>query len=183
MCAPRRTAQRFRIAPTLMADHDPKGQRTGLENLPPRAGRIDNLLGGVELDLVLETGDRPVSIDDQCSGQQGAIDDAFGAENNPEACLRGGRCNGGPGALKERRVGGRHRLPHSSVAGNEAFREANQAGTLDGRLSDGLFGRGDRLLGSRREWDVGECNSKRVHLKIRIVSLTPGTELAVRQLG
>ena len=39
-------ANRFRIAPTLMADRDTKCQRTALENPPPRTGRIDTLLGG-----------------------------------------------------------------------------------------------------------------------------------------
>src|SRR5260221_13750160 len=86
-------ADRFRIAPTLMAYSDTKCQRTGLENPPPGTGRIDALLRGVDLDFVLETGDRSVSIDDQCGGQQGLIDHAFGAENNREGCLLGGRRN------------------------------------------------------------------------------------------
>ena len=81
--------------------------------------------------------------------------------------------NGGPGAFEERRVGRRHRLPHSPVAGNEAFRKADEAGALDGRLSDGLFGQRDRLLGSRREPDVGECDSKHVHLVIPILADLP----------
>ena len=92
--------------------------------------------------------------------QQGAIDDALGAENDRDVRLRGGRCNGGPGAFEERRVGRRHRLAHAPVAGNEAFRKADEAGALDGCLRDGLFGQRDRLLGSRREADVGEGDSK-----------------------
>ena len=68
------------------------------------------------------------------------IDDAFGAENDRDIRLRGGRCDDGPGAFEERRVGGRHRFTHSPVAGNEAFRKADDAGALDRRLSDGLFG-------------------------------------------
>src|SRR5260221_13364372 len=55
----------FRIAPTLVADDDAKFQRTGLENLPPGTGRIETLLGGVELDFVLESGDRSISMDGQ----------------------------------------------------------------------------------------------------------------------
>jgi hypothetical protein len=47
-----------------------------------------------ELDLVLEAGDRSIRIDDQRGGEQGALDDAFGAEDNREACLRGGHRNG-----------------------------------------------------------------------------------------
>src|SRR6266851_1778436 len=59
---------RFRIAQTLMADRDTKCQRTGLENPPPGTRRIGTFLGGVDLNFVLETGDRSVSIDDQCGG-------------------------------------------------------------------------------------------------------------------
>ena len=95
VCAvPDGPADRFRIAPTLMADRDTKCQRTGLKNPPPRTGRIGAVLGGVELDFVLETGDGSVPIDDQCGGQQGAIDNAFRAENDREVCRCGGRCNG-----------------------------------------------------------------------------------------
>lgn len=160
-------ADRFRIPPTLVADHDAKCQRTGLEDPPARTGRIDTVLRGVELDFVLETGNCSVSIDDQCGGQQGVIDDAFGAQNNREGCFGGGRRNGGPGAFEERRVWGWHGLPHSSVAGREAFRKADETGTLAGRLRDGLYGQRDRLLGSRREPDVGEGDSKHVRQVIQ----------------
>ncbi|HML15405.1 MAG TPA: hypothetical protein VK419_00200, partial [Bryobacteraceae bacterium] len=62
---PDRPADGFRIAPTLMADRDAKGQRTDLENPPPGTGRIGTLLGRIELDLILKAGDGSVSIDDQ----------------------------------------------------------------------------------------------------------------------
>src|SRR5713101_9926863 len=61
-------ADRFRIAPALMADRDAKCQRTGLENPPARTERIGAFLTRVELDFVLETGDCSISIDDQCGG-------------------------------------------------------------------------------------------------------------------
>src|SRR5262249_5600884 len=64
---------------------------------------------------------------------------------------------------EERSVWRRHPLPHSSVARNEAFRKADEGGAFDRRLSDGLFDQCDRLLGSRREPEVGERDSKRVH--------------------
>src|SRR5260370_7736765 len=151
---------RFRIAPTLMADGDTKRHRTGLENLPPGTRRIDTVLGGVELDFVLETGDGSMSIDNQCGCQQGAIDDAFGAENNREPSLRGGRCDGGPGAFEKRRVGGRHHLPRSSVAGNEAFWKADETGVRDGRLRAGLLAPRDPLLWRLREPERSQLASE-----------------------
>ena len=48
----------------------------------------------------------PSAIDHQRGGKQGVIDDAFGAENNRDVCLRGGRRDGGPRAFEERRSGG-----------------------------------------------------------------------------
>ena len=69
VCAmPGGPADRFRIAPTFMADRDTKRQRTGLEDPPSGTGRIETVLGGVELDFVLETGNGSVWIDDQCGG-------------------------------------------------------------------------------------------------------------------
>jgi hypothetical protein len=65
---PDRPADRFGITPTLMADRHTKCQRTSSENPPPRAGRIEIVLGGVELNFVLETGYRSVTIDDQYGG-------------------------------------------------------------------------------------------------------------------
>jgi hypothetical protein len=112
------------------------------------------------LDFVLETGDRSISIDDQCSGQQGAIDDAFGAQNNCEARLRGDGRNGGPRAFEKGAVGRRHRLSLGSVARNVALRKTNDLYSLAGCLSDGLFGQCDRLLRACREPDVGECDRK-----------------------
>ena len=141
LCAvPDGPADRFRIAPAFMADRDAERQRTGLENAPPGARRIGALLGGIDLDFVLEAGDRSVSIDDQRGGQQRAVDDAFGAENDRDVAFRGGRGDGGPGAFEERRVGRRHPLARRPVAGHEAFRKADDVGALDGRFGDGLFG-------------------------------------------
>lgn len=114
--APDGPADRLRIAPTLMADHDTKCEGAGLENPPPGAGRIDSLFRGVQLDLVLETGDCSIWIDDQCSGQKAFIGDAFRAENYRKVRLCGGRCNGRPGAFEERQ--GREAAPASPFLGN-----------------------------------------------------------------
>jgi len=140
LCGP---ADRFRIAPAFMADDDTECQRVGLEYAPPKAGPIGALFAGVELDFVLEAGDRSISIDDKGRDQQRIIDDAFGAENNHQIRLRSGCSNDGPRAFEEYRIGGRHPLPHAPVAGNEAFRKADEVGALYGRLSDGLFRQGD----------------------------------------
>jgi len=48
-----RPTHSLRIAPTLVADHDPKFQRTDLENLPARTVAISAFLKGIELDFVL----------------------------------------------------------------------------------------------------------------------------------
>ena len=113
-----------------MANGDAECQRARLEDAPPRPGGIDTLLGGVDLDFVLETGDGPIPIDDQCGDEQGVINQTFGAENNRKPCLCGGCGNRGPGALEERGVRGRHRLSHSPVTGSETFRKTNKAGAL-----------------------------------------------------
>ena len=96
--------------------------------------------------------------------KQGAIDHAFGAEHNRDGCLCGLCRNGGPGAFEKCRVRRRHRFPESPVPRGETLRKTNDAGVLDGRLGDCLHGQGDRLLGSRREPEVGECDSERVHI-------------------
>ena len=152
VCAvPGGPADRFRIAPTFMADGDAECQRAGLENPPAGTGRIDALLGGIELDFVLETGDRSVSIDDQRGELTGRHRRRVRCREQPRYLpsrrplqWRTRRVRGTPGREAAR-------LPHASVAGNEAFRKADEAGALDRRLSDGLFGQCDRLLGSRRE--------------------------------
>src|SRR5438477_12061091 len=101
-------ADRLRVAPTFMANRDTEYQRASFKNASPRARRIDALLGGVELDLVLEAGPRPVPIDDQGADQQGAIEDAFGAENDRDISFGRSRCNQRPGAFQEHRIRGRH---------------------------------------------------------------------------
>lgn len=161
--APGGPADRFRIAPAFMANDNTKCQRAGLKNAPPGAGRIGTLLAGVELDFVLEAGDGSISIDDQSRDYERIIHDAFGAEYNREICLRGGRGDGGPRAFEEYRIGGRHQPSEASVAWNEALRKADEAGALDGGLKNGLFSQRDGILGSRREWEVGERDSKGGH--------------------
>ena len=113
--------------------------------------------------LVLETGDGSVAIDNECGGHQGIIDDALGAEHNGNAGLRGDGRNDGPCAFEERTVGRRHAFPRRAVARNEALRKTDEAGALDRCLVDGLLGQRDRVLGRRREPDIGERDSKSSH--------------------
>ena len=68
------------------------------------------------------------------------INDSFRAENNGKIRPPGSRSNEGPRAFEERGVGRRHRLAHSPVAGNKAFRKADDGGVLGGGLSDSAFG-------------------------------------------
>ncbi len=96
-------------------------------------------------------------------GDQAGVDDALRAEDDGEIRFRRGCGDGGPGPFEERRIGRRHVLPRAAVTGDEAFREADETGVFDERSSDRLFGQRDRFRGSRRELDVGECDSKRVH--------------------
>ena len=124
-------ADRFRIAPALVADRDAECQRTGLENAPPGTGRIDAFLGRIDLDLVLEAGDRSVLIDHQRGGEQRAVDHAFGAENNREVGLRGGRCEADQARSRNAGSGGGTAFP-ASVPGDEAFRKADDAGAFEG---------------------------------------------------
>ena len=149
-----------------MADRDPEFQRAHLEDLPAGAGRIGALLGGIDLDFVLVSGDCPVCIDDRCRGQQPPIDDAFGAEDDGDLSPRGGGTDGRPGAFEERRVGRRHLLSQPSIAGDEALGEADEACLPDGRLGDGQLGQCDGFLGGGRVTKVGERNSKQVHLAL-----------------
>src|SRR5687767_2853554 len=100
-------ADRLRITPTLVADGDAERQGAGLEHASPGAGRVGTLLGGVDLDLVLETGERSISVDDQGRDQEPTIDDAFGAENDGDVRLRRGPRDGGPGPFEKGRIGGR----------------------------------------------------------------------------
>src|SRR5262245_26230936 len=64
LCAmPNGPADRLRIPPAFMADHDAKGQWTGGEYATVGTGRIDRVLRRVELHFVLEARNCAVSID------------------------------------------------------------------------------------------------------------------------
>src|ERR1700684_4551178 len=60
-------AHGFRISPALVTDHDSECQRANLKNLPAGTGQVCQFFGGIELDFVLEPGDRTVLLDDQSS--------------------------------------------------------------------------------------------------------------------
>ncbi len=61
VCAtPGRPADRLRISPAFMANGDPECQMTSLENAPLATRRVGALLAGIELNLILEPGNRAV---------------------------------------------------------------------------------------------------------------------------
>src|SRR5450432_11299 len=154
---------RFWIAPALMANGYTEYDRANLKNTPLGARPIRTLFGGVQLDFVLETGDRPVSIDYQSSDSESTLDKALGAQYHGKIRLRGSGCNKRPGAFEERRIRRRHQFTHTSIAGNEAFRKADELGVFSRRFSNSLLGQRDRFVGSRRELDIGERESKYAH--------------------
>ena len=120
------------------------------------------------MDLVLKPVNPSVAIDDEGGDQQSVIGDSLGAKYNRDLGLGGGRRHGGPGAFEKRRVGRRHRLPHSSIAWNKAFRKADEARALDGSFTDGLFRQDDRLGGSCREPKIGQSDSVGVHFESQL---------------
>src|SRR5580698_4614671 len=137
--ASRRPAEGFRIAPAFMADRNTKRQRTDLKNPPAGTERIGAFLGRVQLYLVLKTSDGSIRIDDQRTGQQAVIGDAFRSEDHREIRFPGSLGDYGPGAFQESRVGRRNRFAYP-VAWNVALGKADDAGAFDGGLGDGLFG-------------------------------------------
>jgi hypothetical protein len=52
-----------------------------------------------------------ILIDDQSRDSERIIDDAFGAENDREICLRSGRRDDGPRAFEEYRIWGGTSFP------------------------------------------------------------------------
>jgi len=80
---------RFWIAPAFMANSYAEYDRADLKNTPPGAGLIGTLFGGVQLDFVLEAGDRSVSIDYQGSDSKSTLDKALGAEYHGNIRLGG----------------------------------------------------------------------------------------------
>jgi len=156
-------SDRLRIAPTFMANGDSEFQRPGLENVPPGTGRIGSILGGIELNFVLETGDRSIAVDDQSRDSKHIVDNAFGAKNNRKFRLRGRRRNRGPSAFEELGIRRRQKPPYAPVTGNVAFRKADEAGAFGGRRSDSLPGQHNRLLRTCRDLEIGKRNSNGTH--------------------
>jgi len=138
-------ADRFRIAPTFMADRDTKRQRTGLEDPPSGTGRIGRPRRG-RVDFVWKPATVPSGLMTNAVANR-APSTTRSVPRTTARLLPLRRSNGGPGAFEERRVGC---APISLIlySRNEAFRKADEAGALDGRLSNGLFGQCDRLLES-----------------------------------
>ena len=88
--------------------------------------------------------------------------DSFGTKNDRDAGSPGGRCHLDQASSRNSESGGGTCFP-GAIAGNEALRKADEPGSFDGCLSDGLLGQSDRLLRSRRESDIGEGDSESVH--------------------
>ena len=68
--------------------------------------------------------------------------------------------DGGPCALHESRVVGRDYFTHAAIAGDEALREADDAGTPGRGLCNGMGGERDRFIGRSRVREVGERDAK-----------------------
>src|SRR5262249_47795344 len=76
-------------------------------------------------------------------------------------------CSRNPGS------GGRHYSSHAPIPGNEAFRKTDEVRALSGRLRDRPFGQHDRFLGSRREFNVRECDPKYAHVAFDYIRRGP----------
>ena len=72
-------ADGFGIAPAFVADGDSEGEGSGLEDLAGGAGGVDSFLRGVDLHFVLVAGGGAVGVDEEGSGAEGSVDDAFGS--------------------------------------------------------------------------------------------------------
>lgn len=64
---PSSPANRFRITPTLMTNHNPEFESAGLEHLPPISGTVGAFLGRVDLNLVLKSEDASIPINNENS--------------------------------------------------------------------------------------------------------------------
>src|SRR5512144_1629415 len=102
-------ANGFRIPPALVADCDAEGERTASKHVTSRPGRVDRLLGRVDLNLVLKARDRSITVDDERRSHNRAIHDAFRTEYDRHVRFRCCHSTGGPRALQECCVGWRHR--------------------------------------------------------------------------
>src|SRR6185312_5282273 len=138
--APRGPTHRLRIAPPLVADRYAERERTHLEALTLGTGRVEIPLRWVELHLVLETGDRSVSIDDERREPRHVVDQSLGAEHHRDA--DGGRGVGerGPRTFEEASIERWHRPVHRTISRHVAFRKADDERPLNRRLRDSRFG-------------------------------------------
>ena len=96
--------------------------------------------------------------------QQRAVDDALGAEHDRDVALAGRRRDRRTTRARGTRgSGGGTLLAHAAIARHEALRKADDVGARGARAGDRVLGRRDRLVGSRREREVGECYSQPGH--------------------
>src|SRR5437762_6419259 len=131
----------LRIPPAFVADRDTESQGTRLETrggqslvcrCPLRRGRPGP--------CPESPANRSVLIDNQDGRYKCAVNKAFRSENDGDGCLHGCFGDDGPSVLEELGIGRRHGFAYSSVAGNEAFRKADDPCPLDGGLIDVLPG-------------------------------------------
>ena len=104
-----------------------RGGRSPVCRCPPPRGRSGPCPGSPR-SIRRDRSTRAVAT--QC-----AVDEAFRPEDDRDVRPRGRCGDGGPGAFEERRVGRRHGLAHAAIAGDEAFREADDVGARCGGSS------------------------------------------------
>src|SRR5262245_45203313 len=87
-------ANRFRIAPTFIADSNTESQRAGLKHAAAGTRRIRAFFARSDLNLVLEARPRPILIDNEGGRHQSASDKTLGSEHDVDArvcgCARDG---------------------------------------------------------------------------------------------
>src|SRR5262245_65809622 len=100
----RRPANRFGIAPTLVADRDTEHEISGFKHSPPDAWDVDTFFTGIDLHLVLESRSRAIAVDDERCRAHAAVGDSLCAKDDGNAGVRGCGRNRRPAALEKTRI-------------------------------------------------------------------------------
>ena len=161
--APGSPSHRFGITPAFVANDDTEGHVIDPKQAPLGTCGVRALFAGIELDFVLETGDRPIAIDHQSRDRGQAFDDAFGSENHGNVRVRSRCRDGGPGTFEKVRIGRRHDVAHATVTRDKALRKTDDVGVLRRCVGDRSLSKRDRLLGTCGELDVGKSDSTCAH--------------------
>ena len=166
LCAsPRGPADRFRIAPRLVADGEAEGHCASREDASLGAGFVKRIFGRVELHLVLPPRDGAVAIDDKRRDHRASVHQAFGAEEH--ANIRPTRCRGDVsiGAVEEPRIRRSHLMIRRAVAWHIALWKADQVHALTPRVVDCGEAARERVVGEGCDFGVGhepQC-TRRAH--------------------